>query len=121
MMQNLAPTITRQRLLIEATYSRSVSIEDVYVFLKELPAHLNLRIYSEPVVYSPGGEGRTENQGFDGFVALIDSGICIYIWENMKFLSIVIYTCKSFSEPKATAFAQDYFKSKRRTMDIFLI
>ena len=109
-MKNLAPDITRQRLLIEATYKRAaVSRQDVVDFLTQLPAALNLRIYSEPVVFSPGGEGKAENQGYDGFVALIDSGISVYVWENAKFLSVVIYTCKQFDIEPAIAFTKQFF------------
>lgn len=109
-MKNLAPDILRQRLLIEANYTRTVSQKDVENFLRELPVALNLRIYSDPVVYSPGGEGKEINHGYDGFVALIDSGISIYVWENAKFLSVVIYTCKQFDEQTALNFTQSYFE-----------
>ncbi len=108
-MKNLAPDILRQRLLIEANYNKTVSQRDVETFLRTLPAALNLRIYSDPVVYSPAGEGKEINQGYDGFVALIDSGISIYVWENAKFLSVVIYTCKRFDEKAAVDFTRTFF------------
>lgn len=109
-MRNLAPDIIRQRLLIEATYRKQpVTQSDVEHFLRELPGTLDLRIYTDPVVYSPGGEGKEVNQGYDGFVALIDSGISIYVWENAKFLSVVIYTCKSFDADKALDFTNKFF------------
>ncbi|MBY0357849.1 MAG: S-adenosylmethionine decarboxylase [Candidatus Obscuribacterales bacterium] len=109
-MKNLAPAITRQRLLIEATYKKSpISRQDIVDYLKQLPEALSLRIYSEPVVFSPGGDGQEVNQGYDGFVALIDSGISIYVWENAKFLSVVIYTCKNFDTDTAIAFTRKYF------------
>ena len=109
-VKDLAPSIVRQRLLIEALYRRpNISQENVEQFLIELPAKLNLRIYSPPVVYSPGGQGKQENQGYDGFVALIDSGISIYVWENKKFLSVVVYTCKQFDVEAALQLTRDYF------------
>jgi S-adenosylmethionine decarboxylase len=108
-MRNLAPAILRQRLLIEANYRKNVSKADVENYLVELPKSLNLRIYTAPVVYSPGGEGKEVNQGYDGFVALIDSGISIYVWENAKFLSVVIYTCKKFSGQVAIDFTKKFF------------
>lgn len=110
-MRNLAPQIIRQRLMIEAKYENAIRQTDVEQFLRELPKELDLRIYTDPVVYSPGGEGRAENQGYDGFVALIDSGISIYVWENAKFLSTVIYTCKGFDESRAISFTSSFFKT----------
>jgi S-adenosylmethionine/arginine decarboxylase-like enzyme len=111
----LAPHIVRQRLLIEAYYQAEVDHGVVARYLQECPAHLNLRIYSDPVVYSPGGDGKTENQGYDGFVALIDSGISIYIWENAKFLSVVIYTCKAFVPEAAKTFTAQFFQTTEMT------
>ncbi len=99
----------RQRLLIEATYGKTVSKQDVEEYSSELPKSLNLRIYTAPVVYSPGGEGKKANQGYGGFVALIDSGISIYVWENSKFLSVVVYTCKSFDAQAAVDFTKKFF------------
>jgi hypothetical protein len=112
-MQNLAPTITRQRLLIEAIYDRLLSKNDIEIYLKELPKALGLRIYSDPVVYSPAGMGKEENQGYDGFVALIDSGISIYVWENNRFLSVVIYTCKAFDAELAKQFSTQFFNIQK--------
>lgn len=108
-MKDLAPQVYRQRLLIEARYERTVSRSDVESYLRQLPTELDLRIYSDPVVYSPGGEGREINQGYDGFVALIDSGIAIYVWDHAKFLSVVIYTCKSFDQTRAIDFTRAFF------------
>jgi S-adenosylmethionine decarboxylase len=110
-MKNLAPQVYRQRLLIEATYARSVTRGDVERYLRELPGELSLRIYTDPVVYSPGGAGREINQGYDGFVALIDSGIAIYVWENAKFVSVVVYTCKQFDERRAIEFTRRFFET----------
>ena len=109
MMKNLAPDVFRQRLLIEAKYTEHVTQESVERYLRQLPAALGLRIYSDPVVYSPGGEGQKINQGYDGFVALIDSGISIYVWENAKFLSVVVYTCKQFDAQAAIEQTRQFF------------
>jgi len=111
-MRNLAPDVFRQRLLIEATYERAIDKRDVEEFLRELPRQLGLRIYSEPVVYSPSGVGAEINQGYDGFVALIDSGISIYVWERAKFVSVVVYTCKEFAAEDAIAFTKRFFVAR---------
>jgi hypothetical protein len=110
-MKNIAPQITRKRLVIEANYTIQVTKEQVREFLLSLAAHLELRTYGEPIIHSPGGEGKEENQGFDAFVPLIDSGISLYVWSNEKFLSCVLYTCKDFSTEKAVSFTKDFFKT----------
>ena len=110
MNKNIAPDVFRQRLLLEGFWNVEVTKELIDSYLRSLADNLELRIYSEPIIYSPGGDGKEENQGFDAFVPLIDSGISAYFWSNKKFFSIVIYTCKGFDEVKAEAFTHKYLK-----------
>jgi S-adenosylmethionine/arginine decarboxylase-like enzyme len=69
-------------------------------------------MYDEPIIFSPGGDGKDENQGYDAFVPLIDSGISLYVWTNSKFLSLIIYTCKDFDEEKAVEVTKEFWKIK---------
>lgn len=112
-MRNLAPDIFRQRLLIEGYYSGDVTAERVREYLLGIAAHLELRTYAEPIVFSPAsGMGREENQGFDAFVPLIDSGISIYIWTRARFFSALLYTCKGFDEAAAVEFTRRFFDAQ---------
>ena len=110
-MKNIAPNILRKRLLLEATFTIDVTEDVVREYLLSLAQNLNLRTYGDPIIHSPSGEGKEENQGYDAFVSLIDSGISLYIWTNAKFLSCVLYTCKDFSTEKAINFTREYFKT----------
>lgn len=109
-MEKIAPHITRQRLLLEGFFSKEVSREIIRDYLYGIAGHLGLRTYGEPSIFSPGGMGKEENQGFDAFIPLIDSGISLYIWSKDKFLSIILYTCKAFNEQEAIAFTKIYFQ-----------
>jgi S-adenosylmethionine decarboxylase len=109
-MKNLAPDIFRQRLLIEGFYATDMSEEVLEKYLLSVAAHLNLRTYGRPIIFSPGsGMGREENAGYDAFVPLIDSGISVYVWSRAQFFSIVIYTCKGFADQAAIEFTREYF------------
>lgn len=109
-MKNLAPDIFRQRLLIEGFYTTDMSAAVLEKYLLNVAAHLNLRPYGKPIVFSPAsGMGRDENEGYDAFVPLIDSGISAYIWSRAQFFSIVLYTCKGFNEPAAIGFTREFF------------
>lgn len=108
-MKDMAPNIYRQRFLIEGYYTMDILRSDVERLLRNLASHLELKIYGDPVVYSPGGDGKDENQGYDAFVPLIDSGISAYIWTSFNFFSIVLYSCKNFDEVKAETFIRDFF------------
>lgn len=108
-MKNLAPEIFRQRLLIEGYYSAEVTRESLAQYLTGVAAHLGLRAYGEPAIFSPGGEGKPENQGFDAFLPLVDSGISAYLWTSRRFLSVLLYTCKGFDEGAAIQFTRRHF------------
>lgn len=111
-MKNLAPNIKRQRLLLEGFYEREVNESTLHSYFKNLCTSLRLKAYGDAIIHSPQGLGSEENQGYDAFLPLIDSGISIYIWSHSKFFSIIIYTCKDFDENIAKSFTEDFFKSK---------
>lgn len=110
-IDDIAPDIFRQRLLIEGFFAREIDAPAVSAYLLGIAAHLGLRTYGDPVVFSPGaGTGKAENAGFDAFVPLIDSGISGYFWTARKFLSVLLYTCKGFDEQAALAYTRSYFE-----------
>ena len=111
MDRSFAPDVFRQRLLIEGYYDIEITREKVDEYLRGIANHLNLRIYENPIIFCATGKGKEENQGFDAFVPLIDSGISAYIWSTQKFFSIVLYTCKAFDESAAKKFTIEFFNA----------
>ncbi len=109
-MKDLAPHLVRQRLLIEGFTGSRVTRESIDGYFSHLTSGLNLQRYGVPAIFSPGGQGKEENQGFDAFCPLIDSGISLYYWASAGFVSIVVYTCKSFDPQKAIELTSDFFK-----------
>ncbi len=118
-MKDLAPDITRQRLLIEGFYTIDVDKKVVKDYFRKITSSLKLKTYGDPIIFSPGGEGKDVNQGYDAFVPLIDSGIAAYIWTNAKFFSIVVYTCKSFDGEIALKATKEFFKAKEIVSESF--
>jgi S-adenosylmethionine decarboxylase len=110
-MRDLAPDIVRQRLLIEGLHGRDITREDVERYLVEVAAHLGLRTYGSPIVHAPGGAGKDENEGFDAFIPLIDSGISLYVWSKRRFFAAVLFTCKRFDEQRALDFTREFFSA----------
>jgi S-adenosylmethionine decarboxylase len=115
----LAPEITRQRLLVEGYYTGPVDRERVEAYLRGVAEHLGLRAYDRSAIFSPGGEGKEENQGFDAFLPLIDSGISLYVWTSARFLAVVLFTCKAFDADEAVAFTRDFFVLGEHTSHAF--
>jgi S-adenosylmethionine decarboxylase len=109
-MKNLAPNIKRQRLLIEGYYAIEVDKSIIEKYFNEITHHLNLKMYGDAIIYSPGKDnGKKENQGYDAFVPLIDSGISLYVWSYAKFISLIIYTCKDFDEKEAIEYTKKFW------------
>ena len=112
-MKNLAPHITRQRLLIEGFYEIGVTRTIIKDYFKTITSSLGLKTYSKPIIHTPSGKGKEINQGYDAFVPLINSGIYLGAWTNKRFLSVVIYTCKKFNPKKAIKVTKIFFKIKK--------
>jgi len=109
-MKDLAPHILRQRLLIEGIYERPVDVATVYEFFQVLAAGLGVTAAGDPIVNSSLGQGKLENQGIEAFLPLIESGVAIYTWQSSRFISLIIYTCKSYDNDAALAITSDFFK-----------
>jgi len=112
-MKNLAPKITRQRLLIEGFFQIKVDEKIIKEFFKKITKELKLRVYGKPTIHATGKKCKAINQGYDAFIPLIDSGIALYVWGNSKFFSIVIYTCKKFDNKKAVKFCKEFYKANK--------
>jgi S-adenosylmethionine/arginine decarboxylase-like enzyme len=108
-MKDLAPDIVRQRLLIEGLYTAEIDQAAVEKYLVDVAAHLGLRTYGAPIVHAPGGAGKDDNECFDAFIPLIDSGISLYVWSRKRFFAAVLFTCKSFDTNAALNFTRRHF------------
>jgi len=107
-MKNLAPEITRQRLLIEGYYGIDLDETTIESYLLGLASHLSLGTYGKPLIHTPTGIGKEENQGFDAFIPLIDSGISLYVWTGVRFFATVLFTCKTFEIDQAIEYTHRF-------------
>ena len=111
-MKDLAPDIVRQRLLIEGLYTATIDKAAVEKYLIDIAAHLGLQTYGQPIVHAPSGAGKDENEGFDAFIPLIDSGISLYVWSRKRFFAAVLFTCKKFDVGAALVFTKAHFGAR---------
>jgi S-adenosylmethionine decarboxylase len=118
-LTSIAPEIYRKRLLVEGHFGVEVSEQTIRGYFTAITAGLGLRPYGPPIVHRTSGQGREVNEGFDGFVPLIDSGIYVAVWVNRKFMSTVIYTCGPFDEDRAVTLVRDYFQLTDHEAAIF--
>lgn len=109
-MTTIAPDIFRKRLLIEGFYTINVNEQKLADYFAYITKELSLRTYGEPIVHKTSGAGKEQNQGYDAFVPLIDSGIYIGVWTNRKFLSLILYTCTDFDDSLAVEKTKEFFQ-----------
>jgi S-adenosylmethionine decarboxylase len=118
-LTTIAPEIFRKRLLIEGFFEREVDADVLVAYFKRITADLGLRTYGDPIVHETGGKGKAENEGYDAFVPLIDSGIYIAVWSQRKFLSTIIYTCAEFDEARGVESVRDFFHLTEHEAAVF--
>ncbi len=101
---DLAPTILRQRLVIEGTRSHPISAAQISDYLVSLSHVCDMKVLIEPVTH------RSDRFGWAGWVHWETSGAHFYAWEQpFVFFSVDIYTCKAFDAHRAVEFTRGYF------------
>ncbi|OYN76237.1 hypothetical protein CG716_22640 [Mycolicibacterium sphagni] len=106
--RDLAPSIHRQRLVIEGYPKAPITDDDIKQFLSQLSTKLDMKELIEPVTH------RSETYGWAGWIHWETSGAHFYAWEQpLLFFSVDIYTCKPFDPQVAVDFTGDYFSASQ--------
>ena len=107
-MENLAPNITRQRIIIEGTCKEKITDIQIKDYLSKLSKELHMITVQEPITH------QSERFGWAGWIHWETSGAHFYAWdEPFVFFSVDIYTCKSFDNDHAVSFTKSYFKTTK--------
>ena len=107
MWKNLAPTLIRQRLIIEGTTEKIVEPEQMKAYLLELAKITDMEILENPVAYT------AYDMGFGGWIHWKSSGAHFYSYPTKPPLFTVdTYICKPFSVEKVIEFTKKYFNAK---------
>jgi hypothetical protein len=105
-MCDLAPTIYRQRLVIEGTCSAPIDDADINAYLTRLSKVCDMTALIAPVTH------RSDLYGWAGWIHWETSGAHFYAWERpIRFFSADIYTCKAFDPELAVEFTRDFFQA----------
>jgi S-adenosylmethionine decarboxylase len=118
-LTTIAPEIFRKRLLIEGFFTRTITAGVLQEYFAHLTGALGLKTYGEPVIHATSGQGKPANEGFDGFVPLIDSGIYIAVWVAPRFFSTILYTCAEFDDERATRVVCEFLGAAEHQSAIF--
>ena len=105
-MRDLAPTIFRQRLVIEGTRSTLITGDEIVDYLSRLSSVLRMRTIHTPVTH------RSEKFGWAGWIHWETSGAHFYAWDVPRlFFSVDIYTCKAFDVRDAVEFTREHLRA----------
>jgi len=109
-MKDLAPDITRQRMVAEGTLRppATFSGEEMTRYCNDITQALKMTPVTSPVC------NYDDNYGWCAYMHWKESGMHIYSWEQRlpSFFSIDIYTCKVFSELDVIEFTRGFFGNK---------
>ena len=103
-MKDLAPSIYRQRLIIEGYPQEAISDTQIKTYLSQLSKVIDMKELLSPVTH------RSDLYGWAGWIHWETSGAHFYAWEQpLLFFSVDIYTCKQFKVEDALNFTRDFF------------
>jgi S-adenosylmethionine decarboxylase len=102
---DLAPSIHRQRLVVEGTSRQVLGERAIRDYLGQLSDVCGMRALIEPVTH------RSEKYGWAGWIHWETSGAHLYAWERpTRFFSVDIYACKAFEPSDVIAFTNTFFE-----------
>src|SRR5687768_11904061 len=103
-MRDLAPTIHRQRLVVEGVPASAIDAAQIRDYLSKLSVELDMEQLTEPVTHC------SDKYGWAGWIHWECSGAHFYAWEEpLLFFSVDIYTCKAFDAAEVVEFTARYF------------
>jgi S-adenosylmethionine decarboxylase len=101
-MRDLAPSIVRQRLVIEGTCAAPIDDLIIREYLHRLSVVCDMHVLLDPVTH------HSDRYGWAGWVHWETSGAHCYAWDNPLFFSVDIYTCKRFDAVAVVDFTRRF-------------
>ena len=103
-VQNLAPDIFRQRLVVEGTCPERIDQSAIKTYLNALSEVCGMNALIDPVTH------RSDLYGWAGWIHWETSGAHFYAWDDpLIFFSADIYTCKAFDAMATVEFTREFF------------
>lgn len=104
--KDLAPTILRQRLVVEGSPTFVITDKHIRDYLRTVSDLTNMVTIIDPVTHV------SDQYGWAGWIHWETSGAHFYSWERpISFFSVDIYTCKAFDPAAVVEFTRDYFRT----------
>jgi hypothetical protein len=103
-LPDLAPSIYRQRLVVEGLCAEPIDDAQIRKYLSGLSDVCGMRTLMEPVTH------RSDKYGWAGWIHWETSGAHLYAWERpLLFFSVDIYTCAPFVAEDVVSYTSTFF------------
>jgi len=93
-------------------------LELIYSILDEFPSKIGMTKIMPPYVFRYTGV-KLEDWGVSGFVLIAESHISIHTFPCKNYLSLDIFSCKTFDVEKAINYIKETFEIKKYQMNLF--
>jgi len=103
--RDLEPNIYRQRLVIEGKFKTAPKADNLSEFLVNLSEALSMTLLYGPIV-----KRLTDIPGYEAILIWAESGCQLYTWDEFKFFTLDIYTCKKFDPQQAIKLTENCFE-----------
>jgi S-adenosylmethionine decarboxylase len=114
-MKNNNPTPFGLHLMFDAYDCDDKVLNDanvLYELLDNLPKELGMRPMIKPYIVRTEGNNKRDPGGWSGFVLIEESHISFHTFVKRKFVTVDIYTCKSFDTDLAIKKLKEFFKTE---------
>jgi S-adenosylmethionine decarboxylase len=98
-------------------YDRLVDLDGIYEFLNKCPDLIHMTKIMPPYTFKYSGKV-PEDWGLSGFVLIAESHISIHTFPDKGYLSVDIFSCKSFDYQTAIDYAIKCFGIERHELNL---
>jgi len=103
-MEDLAPEICRQRVVVEGLCREPIDAESIRGYLSELSKAIDMVALMEPVTH------QSPLYGWAGWIHWETSGAHFYAWDVPRlFFSVDVYACKPFAVQAVVDLTREWF------------
>ena len=103
-MQDLAPDIYRQRLVVEGLCPDPIDAVTISAYLSRLSTAIDMVQLIEPVMH------QSPLYGWAGWIHWETSGAHFYAWDTpRRFFSVDVYACKPFAAETVVELTREWF------------
>jgi S-adenosylmethionine decarboxylase len=93
--------------------NKLIDLNLIYNFLDDYPLQMKMTKVMPPYVFKCEGQ-KPDDWGYSGFVIIAESHISIHTFPEKKYLSLDIFSCKTFDAQKAISNIVKLFDIKKK-------